>query len=92
MKLHFYITNVDEYLKGDFGNSITCSSWGNWEDENYMHAGEHEVNINIDADAVTQKAVSMLDAAITKERGEHTVKMDMLQGRINELLAIEHKS
>jgi hypothetical protein len=56
-----------------------------------MDCGEIELDINVSGETVTAHVLECLDAEIEKEQADHSLKMDMLQTRKNELLALTHE-
>ena len=90
IKQYIHICEPHNFLKGDysacfnlFDTPNVCKTW--------IGCGEIELDINIDHDKWTAKVIDILDTEIEKESAEHSLKMDMLQTRKNELLAITHE-
>ena len=89
-KQHIYITDPLLFLSGSYNCFILCAN-DNVPD-GWVLAGETEFEIDVETMKVRDSAVASLDAEIKKERAEHNVKMDLLQGKINDLLCIEHQA
>ena len=93
IKQDVYINRPDEFLKGNF-NSLIISTDGDLREilPHYTLVGETVLDIDVDTKTLVDTTVAAFDAEIKKERAEHNVKMDLLQGKINEVLAIEHQA
>ena len=95
-KQYLYISNPESFNEGSYNSAFTLAADPDLATGQYtrgwINAGEIEFEVNIDSETVTNTLVSAFDAEISKIRAESTVKIDMLQTKINELLAIEHKS
>jgi hypothetical protein len=91
------ISNSDEFLKGNYSTCLTLmdermsklmSEKGN---DPYINCGEIDLDINISGETVTAHVLKILDAEIEREQAEHSLKMDLLQTRKDELLALTHE-
>ena len=92
MKIHIFITNLDEYVRGEYRYCFTASS-----DEDYgkgldhwEFAGSADVEINVNNAELTQKAVKVIEEKEEETRAEFEVKMGLLKEKKANLLSLTH--
>jgi len=93
MKLHVYISNNESYLRGSYDTCFTV-----FEDCDFakrcfpesIYVCEIEIP-EIDITDVTQSAVTALEVEITDARAAFQAKLDGLETRKQNLLAITHQ-
>ena len=90
IKQHVVIVHPDWFLAGEYAMCFTLRGERLNEDK-WIYAGEVELDLDVDHADVTATVIKALDAEIEKERAEHSLKMDMLKTRKNELLALTHE-
>ena len=90
IKQHVVIAYPDRFLAGEYGLCFTLRGQKMTED-GWIYAGEIELDLDVDHADVTATVIKTLDVEIKKERAEHSLKMDMLQTRKDELLALTHE-
>ena len=92
MKLYIYITDHESALKGDFAWSITTSSREDLgENTDWLLAGEVDVELSVDNEAISMSAINNLDKEIQETRAVSEAKITELERRKQELLAITYK-
>ena len=96
VKLNLMIRNPDEFLKGDYGNCFSLLQGDlvdvmTKSDFHYIDCGKIELDVTISGETVTAHVLKTLDDEIERENAEHSVKLDLLQTRKDELLAITHQ-
>jgi len=93
VKQYVYITDADQFIRGEIKNCFALDTDGSYEGriDGWFLAGEVELNINTDEKKIRQSAVEFVEKAEETERAEHEVKMNMLAEKKQSLLAIEHK-
>ena len=94
IKQHVMISNADDFLHQSYRSCFTLMDsavaeifTGRGEDS-YIDCGEIELDINVSGEDVTASVLSSLNAEIEREQAEHSLKMDMLNTRKQELLAL----
>jgi hypothetical protein len=90
IKQYIHITDPSEFLRGDYHSCFTLFDSPNVHSK-WIGAGEIELDINIDHDKAVTGVLKILDEEIETELAEHSLKMDLLQTRKNELLALTHE-
>jgi hypothetical protein len=90
IKQQLYISNPDDFMRGNYATCIDITGI-DFTMDSWVLCGEIEVNIDFDSTSLIAKIVTTIDAEIEKERAEHSLKMDMLQTRKDELLALTHE-
>jgi hypothetical protein len=90
IKQYIHITDPAEFLRGDYHSCFTLFDLPN-QHSKWLDGGPIELDINIDHDKATATVIDALDKEIESERAEHSLKMDMLQTRKDELLALTHE-
>ncbi len=92
MKLYLYICNPERFLQADYTLSLEISSYdpeyaervfGNW-----IHAGEVEVEIDVDEQKIRQIALDALTKRQEQTRAESQVKINIIETRKQNLLAL----
>ena len=96
MKMYLYIRSnqVEQFLQGDHTFSIGITSDTPEEMAKYcdnIPAGEIDVDIDIDAMQVRQAAILGIEREETELRAVMAGKLNQLETRRQQLLAIEHK-
>ena len=97
IKQHVMIAHPDDFLRGSYRSCFTlmdgtlADRFTDKVDYKYIDCGEIDLDINVSGETVTAHVLEALDAEIEKERAEHSLKMDMLKTRKNELLALTHE-
>lgn len=95
MKMYAYIrTNlVESFLEGDYTFSIGITTDTPEEMAEYcdnIPAGEIEINIDVNPVDVRQSAITNLEAEADKIRAEMSAKLQRVETRKQQLLALEH--
>ncbi len=93
MKLYLYISDPVEFAKDNCNGLIVRGIAP--EDYNmadvWPFCGECDFEFNFDKQGVIDLAVADIDTQEKEERARHQVRMDMLSGKKQQLLSIEHK-
>ena len=97
MKMYIYINQsfVEDFLSGDFSFSLDISSDAPERHSVYstaIPAGEIEVNVDVNTVDVRQSAITNLEAEADKIRGDMSIKLQKIEARKQQLLALEHKN
>jgi len=93
MKLYIYITDIQAYLRGDYGWCFDASSRSDLHQTTiYALAGEVEVELGVDENKLRQKAVETIEEKEKIARAEFQVVMDRFKDEKQNLLAISHDS
>ena len=97
MKMYIYINQsfVEDFLSGDFAFSLDISSDAPERHAVYstaIPAGEIELNVDVNTVDVRQSAITNLEAEADKIRAEMSVKLQRVETRKQQLLALEHKN
>ncbi len=95
MKLNIYITDPEDFLAGKLGHSLRLTDRHHEDDycgylKDYIYAGSVDVDINVDSKEIRQKAVNAIDKEIQETRAQLQHKVDDLEIRKQNLLALEH--
>ena len=92
MKLYIYICNPESFLQADYGLSLNISSYkpDYAEDvfENWIYAGEVDVEIDINEKEIRQCATKALDKQLQRVRAESQIRVDRLETRKANLIAL----
>ena len=94
MKLYLYIIDPEAYHQGKYGYCFSVETDRAFIDRvmtDWIFACEFEADINVDDADITQAAMTALDEEITKVRAESQVRLDALETRKHNLLAITHQ-
>ena len=91
IKQHLIIRNPDHFLRGEYDGCFTLFGHESAVPE-WIDCGEIEIDVNIDRTEAIAKTVEAIDAEETRIRAESTAKINMLEGRKNELLAITYQA
>ncbi len=91
MKLYLYVREADEFLRGDYRWSLQVSDAKDFIPGTYFPAGEINVNLDVDIDALRNHALGIIDEAETETRAEFEVKMGLLKEKKQNLLSITHQ-
>lgn len=93
MKLSLYITDIDQYLQGEFSYCFsTYETDMEWPKDRHIYVCDVDADLrNIARDQVNAKALEVIDAQITHEREEYNKKMALLERKKQEYLAVEVK-
>ena len=90
IKQYLHITDPGEFLRGDYHSCFALFDSPNVHSK-WIDAGKIVLDLDVDRDAMTVQVIDTLDAEIEKEQAEHSLKMDLLNTRRNELLALTHE-
>ncbi len=92
IKQFVYITDIDSFLAGNYGNSFSLYDSGSMSDYDGWHlVGDIVIDVNVNLETLTAEAVECIEKAEQKELAEHEVKMGLLDEKKQKLLCIEHK-
>ena len=96
IKQHVMISNPDDFRLGYYKTCFTLmgpemAERFRKDDYQYIDCGEITLDIDVTHDQAVTAIVSAIDAQVTKEQGEHELKMNLLKARKNELLALTHE-
>ena len=94
MKLYLYIRDPEAYHQGKYSYCFSVETDRAFIDRvmtDWIFACEFEADINVDDADITQAAMTALDEEITKVRAESQVRLDALETRKQNLLAITHQ-
>ncbi len=94
MKLFIYVTNIEDALKGDFAWSITASSRDDLDGrgvDSYQLVKEVEVELDLDREALTGKAIDSLSEQINDIKAKTTAAITLLEARQQNLLSLTHQ-
>ena len=90
LKMHAVLTDPNLFLRGHydfaFGLFETEQSVDDW-----TNCGEVEFDVDVDRGEVIAKVVNAINIQIDEERAQFTARMDVLESRKNELLALTHE-
>jgi len=85
MNLHLFlvVTDAERFLRGDldYSLSVYASDPGI---ESWQVVGEIDVELTVD----TGKMIEIAKAEILSDKGKHTAALEVLDRRLNELLAL----
>ena len=95
IKQHVVISNPDKFLQGNYSNCFNLLDDRMTElmvrESGWVDCGDIELDIDVSGEKITASILKALDAEIKKERAERSLKMDLLQTRKDELLALTHE-
>ena len=96
MKMYVYINQsfVEDFLKGDMSFCLDISSDNPKKHSVYssaIPAGEIDIDIDIDTMQIRKAALANLSAETDKVRADMSEKLNRIETRRQNLLAIEHK-
>ena len=97
MKMYIYINQsfVEDFLKGDFSFCLDISSDAPDKHKVYstaIPAGEIDLELDIDTMQVRQAAILGIEREETELRAVMSGKLNQLETRRQQLLALEHKN
>ena len=97
MKMYIYINQsfVEDFLKGDFSFCLDISSDDPTKHKVYstaIPAGEIDLELDIDTMQVRQAAILGIEREETELRAVMSGKLNRLETRRQQLLALEHKN
>ena len=84
IKQFVYITDPEAFRKGNYGACFAVIG-SDHMDKSWINCGEVMLDINVDGQAVVNKAT----ANINMEIGKHSAALNVLEQRKSELLALE---
>jgi len=90
IKLHAYITDTEDFMKGDYDWCFKVSSSDDLEGNGWMACGDAELNINVDNGEVIATSVLALSKQIDEEKAAFSARLYSLEERKSRLLAITH--
>lgn len=90
VKQYVHVTDVDAFIRGDYS-----SCFGLWDHKSLVQEwiclpDPVELEVNLDFGDLRQKAIDATDAEIRKVTKEATRKLEKLEKRKQELLAITY--
>ena len=92
IKQNIYITDIDEFLAGDFANCLNLYGHDTpLEIAGWIHAGAIELDIDMPREVLAEKAIAELDKAAEKVKADAGAKLEQIAAKRQELLAIEYK-
>ena len=92
MKLYIYVMNTVEYLRGDYSSSLTVSDHKDMETySDWFKVGEVDVDIKADEHKIIQHTLHVIEKKKSKVNLEFSEKLDLLEARKQQLLAITHQ-
>jgi len=86
-KLHIYVTNVEEYLKGAIEWSLRVHHRHDMEGNGWFYAGNFEIELNPDEEAMKNYVLGR----IKQEKEEVLAKLELLEIKEKELLSITYQ-
>ena len=86
-----WITDVDDFLKGNYRWCFSITSPDVKGVEGYVEAGYLWVEPEITTGELVEKASAELDRAAEQVKAEAAAKLEQIAAKKQELLAIEHK-
>ena len=97
MKMYVYINQsfIEDFLRGDFAFCLDISSAPPEKHSVYssaIPAGEIDLELDIDAMQVRQAAILGIEREETELRAVMSGKLNQLETRRQQLLALEHKN
>ena len=90
LKLHLYITEPEDFMKGDYDWCFKVSSNDNLNGGGWISCGEAELNISVDTGTVISKTVGALSKKIDEEKAVFSARLKSLEDRKANLLALTH--
>lgn len=91
MKAYIYITNIDSFLKGDFHDCFGVFNRDNVGVTDWVLLHEVEIDpTKADIPGMTAKALGIIDKEIESTKAELTTKVQMLETKRQEFLALTH--
>jgi len=94
MQLFLYIRDPEAYHQGKYSYCFSVETDREFIDRvmtDWIFACEIDADINVDNADIAQAAMTALDEEITKVRAESQVRLDALETRKQNLLAITHQ-
>jgi hypothetical protein len=91
MKQRVYITNPEQFLRGDTKTCFKLFSEDyndEWIPETWFHCADVEFEPDVDFAAITAATISAIDDKVKEETAEHAARMHILEQRKAELLAL----
>jgi len=86
IKQNVILCRPEQFLKGDYSGCFLLTEHDFKDDDEWIHCGEIEFEVNVDSGKVVKVATASLDAEI----GKHTAALHVLETRKAELLALTH--
>ena len=86
-----WITNVDEFMQGNYRWCFAITGPGVTDIEGYIEAGEVWVEPEITTGELVEKATAELDRAAEQVKAHAAAKLEQIAAKKQELLAIEYK-
>lgn len=92
MRLSLCISNIDEFLKGDYDFAFSvlsapCPDWAKTDSRVFVCEFEADIS-NVDTAELNAQAIEIIEARIEKEREEYNTKVAMLEQKKSEYLAL----
>jgi len=93
MKLYIYITDIQQYLKGEHSWCFTASATNDLENYSpYKLVGEVEVELDTNEVKLRQKAIKIIEEKEQNARAHFQITMDEFRDEKQKLLALSHDS
>ena len=86
-----WITNVDEFMQGNYRWCFSLTGPGVTDIGGYIEAGEVWVEPELSTGELVEKAAAELDRAAEQVKAEAAAKLDQIAAKKQELLAIEYQ-
>jgi len=90
VKLNLYITNPEDFMKGDYEWCFKVSSDDSLDGNGWMACGDADLNVNVDNGEVIASSVRELSKQIDEEKSVFSARLHSLEERKARLLAITH--
>jgi hypothetical protein len=85
-KLHVVITDPNQFLRGDYG----CLTFLDYETSvpGWIDLGQLEFEMPVNTAVLIEKTLAAIDEQIKEENANYTMRMDVLETRKKELIAL----
>ena len=90
IKQFLTITNPDAFLRGNYMNCFTLYDYEPGVDDWYV-VGEIELEVNVNVAELQGKTLNAIEVQMEQVREELTLKMEVLERRKAQLLALTHE-
>ena len=93
IRQQIYITNLDEFLEGNYRWSLTIvgTEPDKPEIDGYIHIGEVWLDVDVPREELHEKAIANLDKAAEEVKADAARKLEQIAAKKQELLAIEYQ-
>lgn len=89
VKQYLYITNPQDFLRGDYSTSLTLTGYESVYSE-WINCGQIELDVNVSKEELVKSTLSALEQQEILARQEFDKKIAILSDAKHELLAIGH--